>query len=94
MNISISKEEYDAIVFASIQIETEIEAASEEYAQEAGKYLNALYNVQQKYKRAREKQFLIKDLKKIVAENNSGASERYINFIARGVARKLTEGSK
>ena len=71
MNISISKEEYDAIVFASNQIETEIEGADEDYAQEAGKQLNALYNVQQKYMRARGKQFLIKDLKKIVAEKTA-----------------------
>lgn len=54
MNISISQKEYDAIYFAMSQVQDAVEGASdEEYMASASEAMSALYNIVDKYKKAR-----------------------------------------
>lgn len=54
MTISISEKEYNAIVYATNQIESLIESAlDEDYIKESQNVTSSLYNIQKKYKKAK-----------------------------------------
>lgn len=59
MNISITKEEFDAIYFALDQVETDlVSSEDEEFSMAAKKSIKALYRFCEKYKKARFKEEL------------------------------------
>lgn len=53
MNVSITKEEFEAIDFALDQVSTAIHGADDEYAKKASKIVAHLFNLMEKYKKAR-----------------------------------------
>lgn len=53
MNVSMTKEEFEAIDFALDQISSAIHGADDEYAETASKIVANLFNLLEKYKRAR-----------------------------------------
>lgn len=56
MNIYLTESEYDAISFARSQIETEIEASSDDsFTIEAGEAISQLSSIQDKYREAKRK---------------------------------------
>lgn len=94
MTITITQEEYDAISFATSQIETEIEGASDEgFLGDACKYQSALYRIMGKYKKARYKARMFQEVRAVVAEKNRGKClrARDIDAMARKLLRKIKQ---
>ena len=56
MNVSMTKKEFEAIDFALDQISSAIHGADDEYAETASNIVAHLFNLMEKYKRARYKQ--------------------------------------
>lgn len=94
MTITITQEEYDAISFAASQIETEIEAASDEgFINDASNSQGALYRIMEKYKKARYKAREFQEVRAVVAEKNRGKClrARDIDAMARKLLRKIKQ---
>ena len=94
MTITITQEEYEAISFATTQIETEIEGASDEaFIEDASKAQSALYRIMEKYKKARYKAREFQEVRAVVAERNRGRCPRPrdIDALARKVLRKIKQ---
>lgn len=92
MTITITQEEYEAISFATTQIETEIEGASNEtFIEDASKAQSALYRIMEKYKKARYKAREFQEVRAIVAERNRGRNlrARDIDTLVRKILRQI-----
>ena len=93
MTITISEKEYNAVAFALTQVETEVEAASDEqFIAEAGECCAALYNIMNKYKKARAKAIEFQYVRAEVARRNrkAGLRPRDIDKLTRQVIKKMT----
>ena len=65
MNISVTQREFEAILFATSQVEGDLEAATnEDYIKDAKGYLNNLYSLCRKYKNEYQIMGLIAESKK------------------------------
>lgn len=65
MNISVTQREFEAILFATSQVEGDLEAAmNEDYIKDAKGYLNNLYSLCRKYKNECQIMGLIAESKK------------------------------
>lgn len=65
MNISVTQREFEAILFATSQVEGDLEAATnEDYIKDAKGYLNNLYSLCRKYKNECQIMGLIAEAKK------------------------------
>lgn len=94
MTITITQVEYEAISFAINQIESEVEAASNKaFIKDANNAQSALYNIMEKYKKARYKASEFQEVRAIVAERNRERClrPRDIDALARKVLRKIRE---
>ena len=97
MTITITEKEYDAIAFALDQIGTEVEAATDEaFIADAEKHCNSLYNIMEKYKKARYKAKEFQDVRAVVAERNCGKCLRAkdIDKMARMLLRQLKKDGR
>lgn len=97
MTITITDKEYEAISFALGQLQTEIEAASDEgFLDMAEKATSAIYNVQKKYREARDKAKYFQSIRAEVSRyyRNGGLSTRYIDKMTRQVIKKIKEEKK
>lgn len=91
MNISITEKEFDAICFAINQVETEIEAADEEFANDAGVYLDHLHGLCKKYKTAREKANNLKLAKGYIMLQRKDLSKSDVEKMARKLIKKVKD---
>ena len=91
MRVSITEREYGAISFAINQIQTEIEAASDEgFLEDACRYQSDLYQIMVKYKKARYKAREFQQVRAFVAEKNRGhLRPRDIDKMARKLLKKI-----
>ncbi|MBQ7462443.1 MAG: hypothetical protein IJS63_09365 [Bacteroidaceae bacterium] len=92
MTITVTEKEYDAISFAIGQIETSVEAATdEEYLADAEVNLNALYSVMGKYKKARQKANEFQYIRAEVARRacNRGLRPRDIDKLTRQLIKRM-----
>lgn len=97
MTITITEKEYDAIAFALTQVETEVEAASDEkFIADAEESCNSLYNIMEKYKKARYKAREFQYVRAFVAERNRGRClmPRDIDKMARSLLRQLKKDGR
>lgn len=97
MTITITEKEYDAISFALGQVQTEIEGASdEEFLDMACKATEALYNVQEKYRKARMKANYFQSVRAEVSRHNRnrGLRARDIDAMTRQVIKKIKENEQ
>lgn len=94
MTITITEEEYEAISFATTQLESEIESALDEnFLNNAKNSLIALYRIIEKYKKARYKAREFQGVRALVAEKNRGncLRARDIDAMTRKFIRYLKE---
>lgn len=91
MNISITKKEFDAICFAITQIETEIEAADDPFANDAGEQLDYLSNIVQKYKTARDKARNLNMAKSYIMLQRKDLSKIDAEKMARKLIKKIKD---
>lgn len=90
MNISITKSEFDAIYFATDQVRSALEAASDEdYIRDANEALDALDNFINKYKKARIKASELNLARKIIHEKHKYVSRNQVDKMARAVIRDI-----
>ena len=97
MTITITEKEYEAISFALGQLQTEIEAASDEgFLDMAEKATSAIYNVQKKYREARAKAKYFQSIRAEVSRHNRnrGLRPRDIDKLTRKVIKKIKEEKK
>lgn len=97
MTITITEKEYEAISFALGQLQSEIEAASDEgFLDMANKATSAIYNVQKKYREARAKAKYFQSIRAEVSRHyrNRGLRPRDIDKLTRKVIKKIKEEKK
>lgn len=84
MNINITESEYDAINFVRSQIETEIEASSDDsFTIEAGEAINQLSSIQDKYREAKRKSEIFYAVRAKFKERFPEASSSTLGKLAR-----------
>lgn len=84
MNIYLTESEYDAISFAWSQIITEIEASSDDsFTIEAGKAINQLSSIQDKYREAKRKSELFYEVRAKFKERFPEANSSTLGKLAR-----------
>ena len=89
MTITLTEKEYDAISFAICQVETELEAATdEEYLAEAKTYVSALYDIMEKYKKAYQKAKYFQMVRAEVSKRNRNLRPRDIDKLTRQVIKR------
>lgn len=92
MTITITHKEYEAIQFAISQVETDLEAATnEQYCEDTNECLNALYRVIEKYHKARYKTNYFQSVRAEVSRRNRNMRPRDIDKLTRRLIKKLNE---
>lgn len=92
MTITITAKEYEALQFAIAQIETDLEAASDEqYCKDASDCLNALYRINEKYRKARIKANYFQAARAEVSKHNRNLRPRDIDKLTRKFLKLLKE---
>ena len=92
MTITITQKEYKAISFATNQIQTEIEGASnEDFLDDACRHQSALYSIMEKYKKARYRARVFQNVRAYLAEKYRGrcALSRDIDKMARKLLKQI-----
>lgn len=84
MNIYLTESEYDAISFARSQIETEIEACSDDsFSIEASEAISQLCSIQDKYREAKRKSEIFYAVRAKFKERFPEASSSTLGKLAR-----------
>lgn len=92
MNIYLTESEYDAISFARSQIETEIEASSDDsFTIEAGEAIRQLSSIQDKYRAAKSKSELFYAVRTKFKERFPEASSSTLGKLARKAIKMSNE---
>jgi hypothetical protein len=92
MNISITKKEFDAILFAISQIESALESSeNEEWDEEAIQAIELLYCVCNKFKVSKAKAEELNEAKRYVRSQNHYLPPREVNKTARAVLKRKNE---
>lgn len=92
MNISITKNEFDAILFAIDQIESALESSENEgWSEEAYQCVKSLYGVCNKFKRSKSKCEEFNEAKRYVRSKNPYLNQRELDKMARAVMKKAKE---
>jgi len=94
MTITVTEKEYEAISFALNQVESELEAATnDEYITEAETHVKALYDVMEKYKNARHKANYFQMVRAEVSRRNRnrGLRPRDIDALTRKLIKRIKE---
>lgn len=90
MNISITKEEFDAIYEVLDQVETDYQAASDpDYLMTMGETIGQVNNVLRKYMKACQKVAEFKKARFYVAERNPHLRPRDIDKMTRKLIKKI-----
>lgn len=89
MNISITYNEFSSVNSAIDFIGTSLQAANEESVKSYSPIVNDLYNICNKYKKAREQENCLKLAMKVIRkESNAKLSRNQLLKIARKVVKK------
>lgn len=92
MNISITKNEFDAILFAIDQIESALESSeNEDWNEEASQFIKLLYSVCNKFKCSKSKADELNEAKRFVRSQNHYLHPRDLDKMARVVLKKSKE---
>lgn len=92
MRISITEKEFDAICFGLSQIESAIEAASdEEYIESANEACDHLDNIVDKYQKARVQANELNDARCYVRSRNMWMTQAEVDRIARKVIKRAKQ---
>lgn len=92
MRVSITKKEFEAILFGLDQISDALESASdEEYIKSANEAIDCLYNISDKYKIAQLKAKELNECRSYVRAQNAGMPQAKIDRLARGLLKKIKE---
>lgn len=92
MTITVNEKEYEALNFAMEQVETEMESATnEDFLNIANTHIKALYDLIDKYKKAREKANLFQMARAEVSKRNRHLRPRDIDRLTRQVIKKMME---
>ena len=95
MNVWITKSEFDAIYFATVQVQSALEGAGDEdYIRDANEALDALYNFIDKYKNARVKANALNLARKIIREKYKHAPRNQVDKMARAVIRDINNNKR
>ena len=90
MKISMTQKEYGAILSVLDHIITDYESASDEnFIEQAEEDIALLNDIIEKYNKAVYKAAVLKEVRKFVAEKNTGISQRDIDKKARKLLRKI-----
>lgn len=92
MNISITKNEFDAILFAIGQIESALESSENEgWNEEACQCIKSLYGVCNKFKCSQSKADELNEVKRFLRSQNYNILPRDLDKMARAVLKKSKE---
>lgn len=92
MNIYLTESEYDAISFARSQIETEIEASSDDsFTIEAGEAISQLSSIQDKYREAKRKSEIFYAVRAKFKERFPETSSSTLGKLARKAIKMSNE---
>ena len=92
MNVSITREEFQAISFAIGQIESALETSENmEYNKEADQSIKCLQNILNKYRTSRTKADELNESRRFVRSRNPWMSQVELDKMARAVLRKSKE---
>ena len=92
MTITITEKEYNAISFALTQVQTEIEGGCDDkFLADAEEYCKSLYNIMEKYKKARYKAREFQCARALIVERSRGKCLRAgdIDKIARSFLKTI-----
>lgn len=94
MNVSITKAEFDAIIFCKEQVVSQIEAASDEdFVNEANEAFEKIYSFKKKYYKAVQKHNNLQDaklaVKKLHPELHGRMADRLVKLTAKQLNEKL-----
>lgn len=94
MNISITKEEFEAIIFCKEQVVSQVEATSEEdFVNEANEELEKIYSFEKKYYKAVQKHNNLLDakqaVKKLYPELHGRMADRLVKLTAKQLNEKI-----
>lgn len=92
MNISITNDEFSAIIDAIDFIQTDLEAADEVAAENHSELIGHLYDICNKCKKARTKEAELKTAQKVIRnESKRQLSKSEIQKLARKVIRNMKD---
>lgn len=92
MNISITNDEFSAISDAIDFIETSLEAADESVAEDHSALIGHLYDICNKFKKARAKEADLRTAQKVIRnESKRQLSKSEIQKLARKVIRNMKD---
>ena len=94
MTVTITEKEFKALHFAITQIETAMEAADEDYTQEATIVLHDLYSISAKYLKKREDAMFFQSVRMEVSRHNRNMRPRDIDALTRRLVKKLKATEK
>lgn len=94
MNVSITKEEFEAIIFCKEQVVSQVEATSEEdFVNEANEELEKIYSFEKKYYKAVQKHNNLLDakqaVKKLYPELHGRMADRLVKLTAKQLNEKI-----
>lgn len=95
MNVSITKAEFDAIIFCKEQVVSQVEAASdEEFVNEANEHFEKIYSFEKKYYKAVQKYNNLLDAKQAVKKLHPELHGRMADRLVKLTAKQLNENLK
>lgn len=95
MNISITKAEFEAIIFCKEQVVSQVEAASDEdFVNEANEAFDKIYSFEKKYYKAVQKYNNLLDAKQAVKKLHPELHGRMADRLVKLTAKQLNENLK
>lgn len=95
MNVSITKEEFEAIMFCKEQVVSQVEATSDEdFVNEANEAFDKIYSFEKKYYKAVQKHNNLLDAKQAVKKLHPELHGRMADRLVKLTAKQLNENLK
>lgn len=95
MNVSITKAEFDAIIFCKEQVVSQVEATSDEdFVNEANEAFDKIYSFEKKYYKAVQKYNNLLDAKQAVKKLHPELHGRMADRLVKLTAKQLNENLK
>lgn len=95
MNISITKAEFEAIIFCKEQVVSQVEAASDvDFVNEANEAFDKIYSFEKKYHKAVQKHNNLLDAKQAVKKLHPELHGRMADRLVKLTAKQLNENLK
>jgi SPX domain protein involved in polyphosphate accumulation len=95
MNVSITKAEFEAIIFCKEQVVSQVEATSDEdFVNEANEAFDKIYSFEKKYYKAVQKHNNLLDAKQAVKKLHPELHGRMADRLVKLTAKQLNENLK